>query len=92
MNQYQVMFVMENGAERTAMYFAESVKEATELFREDFGGLAIDCIEELVEDYDEHCDYNDSLDGDFDSALASAFAYAAGYGVDEDYGYVDEVI
>lgn len=27
-------------------------------------------------------DYDDSMDGDFDSALASA-----GYGTDEDYGY-----
>ena len=27
-------------------------------------------------------DYNDSMDGDFDSAMASA-----GYGTDEDYGY-----
>ena len=87
MNQYQVMFVMENGAESSAMYFALDVASALEQFREDFGGLAIDCIEELVEDHDEHCDYNDSLDGDFDSAMASA-----GYGMDEDYGYADEVI
>jgi hypothetical protein len=27
-------------------------------------------------------DYNDSMDGDFDTAMASA-----GYGTDEDYGY-----
>jgi len=27
-------------------------------------------------------DYNESMDGDFDSAMASA-----GYGTDEDYGY-----
>ena len=27
-------------------------------------------------------DYDDSMDGDFDSAMASA-----GYGTDEDYGY-----
>jgi hypothetical protein len=87
MIQFQVMFVMENGAESSAMYFAEDIKEATDLFREDFGGLAIDCIEAIVEDYDEHCDYNDALDGDFDSAMASA-----GSGMDEDYGYASEVL
>lgn len=33
--------------------------------------------------YDDHDDYyNDSMDGDFDSAMASA-----GHGTDEDYGY-----
>jgi len=30
-------------------------------------------------------DYDDSMDGDFDSAMASA-----GYGTDEDYGYYGE--
>lgn len=30
-------------------------------------------------------DYDDSMDGDFDSAMASA-----GYGMDEDYGCFDE--
>ena len=30
-------------------------------------------------------EYNDSMDGDFDSAMASA-----GYGMDEDYGYYGE--
>ncbi len=87
MNQYRVMFVMENGAEMHADYFAEDIKEATAFFHEDFGNLVIDCIEENVEDHDEHCDYNDSIDGDFDSAMASA-----GYGTDEDYGYADEVL
>jgi len=36
-------------------------------------------IQELLEDYD------DSMDGDHDSALASA-----GWGTDEDYGYYGE--
>ncbi len=30
-------------------------------------------------------DYDDSMDGDFDSAMASA-----GFGMDEDYGYAGE--
>lgn len=36
------------------------------------------------EDYDE-AEYDDSMDGDFDSAMASA-----GFGTDEDYGYYGE--
>ena len=35
-----------------------------------------------VEYYDDDDDYNDMMDGDFDSGMASA-----GYGTDEDYGY-----
>ena len=31
--------------------------------------------------YDDHDDYNDSMDGDFDSAMRDA-----GFGTDEDYG------
>jgi len=38
--------------------------------------LAADGVEDRLDDYD------DSMDGDFDSAMASA-----GYGTDEDYGY-----
>ena len=36
-------------------------------------------LEEGDEDFD---DFDDSMDGDFDSAMASA-----GFGTDEDYGY-----
>ena len=36
--------------------------------------------DDLLEDEDS--DFDDSMDGDFDSAMASA-----GYGTDEDYGY-----
>lgn len=50
-------------------------------------GMTIAFIEEVVEylttnpnDY-----YDESMDGDFDSAMASA-----GYGTDEDYGYFAE--
>jgi uncharacterized protein YdbL (DUF1318 family) len=37
--------------------------------------------EELMDQYDD-AQYDDSMDGDFDSAMASA-----GMGTDEDYGY-----
>jgi hypothetical protein len=36
----------------------------------------------IAEEMMEQDSYNDSMDGDFDSAMASA-----GYGTDEDYGY-----
>ena len=37
----------------------------------------------LLDGYEQdHDDYEDGMDGDFDSAMASA-----GYGTDEDYGY-----
>lgn len=35
----------------------------------------------LERDHDERYEYDDSMDGDFDTAMASA-----GYGTDEDYG------
>ena len=39
--------------------------------------------DEMAYNYDDHDDYyDDSMDGDFDSAMASA-----GHGTDEDYGY-----
>ena len=41
--------------------------------------LAADGVEDRLDDYD------DSMDGDFDSAMASA-----GHGTDEDYGYYGE--
>jgi len=41
-------------------------------------------INEYAENNDES-DYDDSMDGDFDSGMASA-----GYGTDEDYGYYGE--
>ena len=39
----------------------------------------------IAEEMMEQDSYNDSMDGDFDSAMASA-----GYGTDEDYGYYGE--
>jgi transposase len=40
-------------------------------------------VAEIIKDYEEdNYDYDDSMDGDHDSAMASA-----GFGTDEDYGY-----
>ena len=43
--------------------------------------------DEMMEQYNESCqeEYNNSMDGDHDSAMASA-----GFGTDEDYGYYGE--
>jgi hypothetical protein len=38
-------------------------------------------VAEIIKDYEED-NYDDSMDGDFDSAMTSA-----GFGTDEDYGY-----
>jgi hypothetical protein len=40
-------------------------------------------ISQILDDQDQR--YNDDMDGDFDSAMASA-----GFGTDEDYGYYGE--
>lgn len=37
------------------------------------------------DEYDEDCDLDESMDGDFDTGMASA-----GHGMDEDYGCYDE--
>jgi hypothetical protein len=42
-------------------------------------------FEEYMDQLAEEYEYDDSMDGDFDSAMASA-----GYGTDEDYGYYGE--
>jgi hypothetical protein len=49
--------------------------------------MTITDVELIFEDFmDQMADaYDDSMDGDFDSAMASA-----GYGTDEDYGYYGE--
>lgn len=40
-------------------------------------------VAEIIKEYEEqNYDYDDSMDGDHDSAMASA-----GFGTDEDYGY-----
>lgn len=49
-------------------------------------GWSVAFIEEFLDclkgSFDEYAEYDESMDGDFDSAMASA-----GYGTDEDYGY-----
>lgn len=44
--------------------------------------LTNDEVQMIFEEMMKQDSYNDSMDGDFDSAMASA-----GYGTDEDYGY-----
>jgi hypothetical protein len=46
-------------------------------------GVTVDQVLDAIENYVES-DTDDSMDGDFDSAMASA-----GFGTDEDYGYYD---
>lgn len=83
MNLYRFYFTTEHGAEHECELYARSFDHARELFQEDFGNLKVDYID-LIEE-DDGDDYNDSMDGDFDSAMASA-----GFGTDEDYGYYGE--
>ena len=48
-------------------------------------GLSLVEVYEIAKEYGDFFDdsgYDDSMDGDFDSAMASA-----GFGTDEDYGY-----
>ena len=47
---------------------------------DDFYGESVD-----YSDYNDDRDYDDSMDGDHDSAMTSA-----GWGTDEDYGYYDD--
>lgn len=49
-------------------------------------GVPVDWVQAVYDDMlDEELSYDDSMDGDFDSGMASA-----GYGTDEDYGYFGE--
>ena len=49
-----------------------------------YTGVEVDAaIEQIIDDQDQR--YNDDMDGDHASALASA-----GFGTDEDYGYYGE--
>ena len=55
-----------------------SLDEIAIRLKVDLGSVA-----EVVKDYEEdNYDYDDSMDGDHDSAMTSA-----GFGTDEDYGY-----
>lgn len=44
-------------------------------------GMPLETILEVIKEYDDS-GYDESMDGDFDSAMTSA-----GFGTDEDYGY-----
>lgn len=49
-------------------------------------GVSVDIVEQYRQELSDMVEYyNDSMDGDFDSALASA-----GFGTDEDYGGYSE--
>ena len=51
----------------------------------DLAGVPVEMVQEFFEvlaDEQDAESYDESMDGDFDSAMASA-----GYGTDEDYGY-----
>jgi transposase len=72
-------------------YFSNLHQSITELHED---GVSLDeiairlkvdlgTVAEIIKDYEEdNYDYDDSMDGDHDSAMASA-----GFGTDEDYGY-----
>ena len=46
--------------------------------------MSVEAVEQYINELD-NADYDESMDGDFDSAMASA-----GFGTDEDYGYYGE--
>ena len=83
MNLYRFYYVAEHGAEYDCELYAQSWEHAHELFREDFGSLRVVSVDLIEED----SEYDESMDGDFDSAMASA-----GFGTDEDYGYAEDVL
>jgi len=70
-------------------YFSNLHQSITELHEDGFSldqiaiQLKVDLgtVAEVIQDYEED-NYDDSMDGDHDSAMASA-----GFGTDEDYGY-----
>jgi predicted transcriptional regulator len=48
-------------------------------------GVSVDIVAQFRQEFDDIDNYDDSMDGDIESALASA-----GFGTDEDYGYHGE--
>ena len=59
-----------------------SFRQISEQFNIPFADVEL-IFEEMMDQMEDY--YNDNMDGDFDSAMASA-----GYGTDEDYGYYGE--
>lgn len=51
----------------------------------DDGLIDVESFREMIEDFHEDDYYDDSMDGDFDTAMRDA-----GFGTDEDYGYYGE--
>jgi len=51
----------------------------------DDGMIDVRSFGEMIEDFHEDDYYDDSMDGDFDTAMRDA-----GFGTDEDYGYYGE--
>ena len=51
----------------------------------DDGTIDVESFGEMIEDFHEDDYYDDSMDGDFDTAMRDA-----GFGTDEDYGYYGE--
>ena len=51
----------------------------------DDGVIDVESFGEMIEDFHEDDYYDDSMDGDFDSAMRDC-----GWGTDEDYGYYGE--
>lgn len=70
----------------------ESVTEIIEMLNDGYSpsevssyfGYSVEMVEQIASEYGivDDAEYDDSMDGDFDSAMASA-----GFGTDEDYGY-----
>jgi len=50
-------------------------------------GFPAEDIAAYIDEMKEQDEYDESMDGDFDSAMASA-----GFGTDEDYGYLEDLM
>lgn len=82
MKEFRIDFIDPNGNEESAYYDAYDMGSAQEMFLADFGD---DFVIDGIVDVSDDAEYDESMDGDFDSAMASA-----GFGTDEDYGYYGE--
>jgi hypothetical protein len=88
MKTFKVLFTDFLGNEDYALYDAPNAETAQEMFCAEYGDdFGYDGVVEADPDELIECNYDDSMDGDFDSAMASA-----GFGTDEDYGFADEVM
>ena len=85
---FLIEFTTPQGLVSSANYYAEDELEAIDEFRADFGSApVVEYCEEAFAPSEDDEDYDDSMDGDAGSALASA-----GWGTDEDYGSADEMM